>query len=217
MKFLFDLFPVILFFIVFRIGEGHQEAAHALVTQYMGGLISGGAVPAAQAPIMLATAVGIVATLLQIGYLLVRRRKVDGMLWLSLGVIVVMGGLTIYFHDENFIKWKPTILYGAFALALFVAQVGMRNNLMRKVMQEQISLPDAVWARLGYAWMAFFAFQGVLNLLMAFVVFKDNTSAWVSYKMFGATGLFFVFVVVQTLMLSKYIQEPGQEQGRGDA
>jgi intracellular septation protein len=217
MKFLFDLFPVILFFIVFRIGEGHQEAAHALVTQYMGGFISGGAVAAAQAPIMLATAVGIVATLLQIGYLLVRGRKVDGMLWLSLGVIAVMGGLTIYFHDENFIKWKPTILYGAFALALFVSQVGMRKNLMRKVMQEQISLPDAVWSWVGFAWMLFFAFQGVLNLVMAFVVFKDNTSAWVSYKMFGATGLFFAFVVAQTLMLSKYIQEPAQGQGRRDA
>jgi intracellular septation protein len=217
MKFLFDLFPVILFFIVFRLGEGHQEAAHGFVTHYMGGLISGGAVPAAQAPIMLATAVGIVATLLQIGYLLVRGRKVDGMLWLSLGVIAVMGGLTIYFHDENFIKWKPTILYLAFALALFVAQVGMRNNLMRKVMEEQISLPDAVWARLGYAWMLFFAFQAVLNLVMAFVVFRDDTSAWVSYKMFGATGLFFAFVVGQTLVLSRYIHEPEQEQGRGDA
>ena len=217
MKFLFDLFPVILFFIVFRLGEGHQEAAHGFVTQYMGGLIAGGAVPAAQAPIMLATAVGIVATLLQIGYLLVRGRKVDGMLWLSLGVIAVMGGLTIYFHDDNFIKWKPTILYLAFALALFVAQVGMRNNLMRKVMEEQISLPDPVWARLGYAWMLFFVFQAVLNLVMAFVVFKDNTSAWVSYKMFGATGLFFAFVVGQTLVLSRYMHEPEQEQGRGDA
>jgi intracellular septation protein len=217
MKFLFDLFPLILFFIVYRLGDGHQEAAHALVTQYMGGFISGGAIAAAQAPIMLATAVTIIATLLQIGYLLVRGRKVDGMLWMSLGVIVVMGGLTIYFHDENFMKWKPTILYGAFALALFVAQVGMRKNLMRKAMQEQISLPDAVWARLGYAWMLFFVFQAALNQVMAFVVFKDNTSAWVSYKMFGATGLFFVFVVAQTLMLSKYIQEPAQDQGRRDA
>jgi intracellular septation protein len=215
MKFLFDFFPIILFFAVFRYGEGHHEAAHALVTQYMGGLISGGTVAAAQAPIMLATAVGIIATLLQIGYLLVRGRKVDGMLWMSLGVILVMGGLTIYFHDENFIKWKPTILYGAFALALFVSQVVMRKNLMRKMMQEQISLPDAIWNRVGFAWMLFFAFQGVLNLVMAFVVFKDNTSAWVSYKMFGVTGLFFAFVVAQTLMLSKYIQEPAPEQGQG--
>jgi intracellular septation protein len=173
----------------------------------MGGLIAGGNVSPEQSPIMLATAVGIVATVLQIVYLIARGRKVDGMLWLSLGVIVVMGGLTIYFHDDNFIKWKPTILYFAFALALLVAQLGFRTNLMRKVMEEQVKLPEAVWSRVGYAWILFFAFQGVLNLVMAFVVFKGNTSAWVSYKMFGATGLFFAFVVIQTLMLSKHIQE----------
>jgi intracellular septation protein len=207
MKFLFDLFPVILFFIVFKLGETHQEAAHALAIQYMGGLVAGGSVTPEQSPIMLATAVGIVATVLQIAYLIVRGRKVDGMLWLSLGVIVVMGGLTIYFHDENFIKWKPTILYFAFALALLVAQLGFRTNLMRKVMEEQVKLPESVWARVGYAWIGFFLFQGVLNLVMAFVVFKGNTSAWVSYKMFGATGLFFAFVVIQTLMLSKHMTE----------
>lgn len=207
MKFLFDLFPVILFFLVYKLGETHQEAAHALAIQYMGGLVAGGSITPEQSPIMLATAVGIVATVLQIVYLLVRGRKVDGMLWLSLGVITVMGGLTIYFHDENFIKWKPTILYFAFALALLVAQLGFRTNLMRKVMEEQVKLPDSVWARVGFAWIGFFLFQGVLNLVMAFVVFKGNTSAWVSYKLFGATGLFFAFVVIQTLMLSKHITE----------
>jgi intracellular septation protein len=207
MKFLFDLFPVILFFVVFKFADGHQEAAHALAVQYMGGLIAGGNLAPEQSPVILATAVGIIATVLQILYLLARKRKVDGMLWLSLGVIVVMGGLTIYFHDDSFIKWKPTIFYWASALALLIAQCGFRNNLMRKVMEEQVKLPEAVWSRVGYAWILFFAFQGVLNLLMAFVVFKGNTSAWVSYKMFGATGLFFAFVVIQTLMLSKHIQE----------
>jgi intracellular septation protein len=207
MKFLFDLFPVILFFVVYKFANGNQEAAHALAIQYMGGLISGGNVAAEQSPIMLATAVGIVATVLQIGYLIARGRKVDGMLWLSLGVIVVTGGATIYFHDENFIKWKPTILYWAFALALFVAQFGFRNNLMRKVMEAQVKLPENVWNRVGFAWMLFFAAMGVLNLVMAFVVFKGNTGAWVSFKLFGFTGIFFAFVVVQTLMLSKHIQE----------
>lgn len=207
MKFLFDLFPVILFFLVFKLGEGHQEAAHALVAQYLGGLISGGHVTAAQSPILLATAVGILATALQIAYLLVRGRKVDGMLWLSLGVIAVMGGATIYFHDETFIKWKPTILYWAFALALSVAQFGFRNNLMRKVMEANIQLPDAVWDRVGYAWMAFLAAMGLLNLFVAFVVFKADTSAWVSFKLFGFTAIFFVFIFVQMLFLSKHIKE----------
>jgi len=207
MKFLFDLFPVILFFVVYKLGAGDQAAAHALAVQTMGGLISGGNVSPEQSPIMLATAVGIIATILQIGYLLARGKKVDGTLWLSLGVIVVTGGATIYFHDENFIKWKPTILYWVFALALFVAQFGFRNNLMRKVMEAQIKLPDSVWQRVGLAWMGFFAAMGVLNLVMAFIVFKGNTSAWVSFKLFGFTAIFFAFVIVQTLMLSKHIQE----------
>ena len=218
MKFLFDLLPVILFFIVYKFADGHQEAAHALAVQYMGGLISGGSITAEQSPIMLATAVGIVATVLQILYLLARGRKVDGMLWLSLGVIVVTGGATIYFHDQTFIMWKPTILYWAFALALFVAQVGFRNNLMRKVMEAQIRLPDAVWSKVGYAWMTFFAAIGVLNLVMAFIVFKGNTGAWVNFKLFGITGIFFAFIIVQTLMLSKYIEDQEQPgHGKGDA
>jgi intracellular septation protein A len=97
MKFLFDLFPVLLFFAVFKWGEGNQEAAHTLVSHYMSGLISGGAIIKAQAPIMLATVVGIAATAFQIAYLLLRRRKVDAMLWVSLIVIVFFGGATIYF------------------------------------------------------------------------------------------------------------------------
>ena len=218
MKFLFDLLPVILFFVVYKFADGHQEAAHALAVQTMGGLISGGSVTPEQSPIMLATLVGIVATVLQILYLLARGRKVDGMLWLSLGVILVTGGATIYFHDQTFIMWKPTILYWVFALALFVAQVGFRNNLMRKVMEAQIRLPDAVWAKVGYAWMTFFAAIGVLNLVMAFIVFKGNTGAWVNFKLFGITGIFFAFIVVQTLMLSKYIEDQEQPgHGKGDA
>jgi intracellular septation protein len=207
MKLLFDLFPVILFFVVYKFADGHHEAAHAFAVQYLGGLVADGAVTPAQSPIMLATLAGIVATVVQIAYLLARGRKVDGTLWLSLGVIVLTGGATIYFHDENFIKWKPTILYWGFALALFVGQVLFRNNLMRKVMEAQIKLPDAVWARVGYAWMVFFALVGVLNLVMAFIVFKGDTGAWVSFKLFGVTGIFFAFIVIQTLMLSKYIQE----------
>jgi intracellular septation protein len=207
MKFLFDLFPVILFFAVFKWGEGHQDAAHGVVSQYFSGLISGGTVAAAQAPVILATVVGIIATVLQIAYLLVRGRKVDGMLWLSLGVIAVMGGATIYFHDDNFIKWKPTILYWAFAVVLLVGQVFLKKNLMRSAMEKTMKLPEPIWPRLNYAWMWFFVAMGLLNLFVAFVVFKGNTGAWVSFKLFGFTGIFFAFVVGQTLVLSKYIVE----------
>lgn len=207
MKFLFDLFPVLLFFGVYKYGDNHQDWAHRMTVEYLGPLIAGGAVPPGQSAILLATAVAIIASALQVGYLLARGRKVDNMLWLSLAVILVAGGATIYFHDDLFIKWKPTILYWAFALALFIAQVFYRKNLMRSVMEANITLPDPVWSRLGYVWILFFVGMGLLNLLMAFVVFRTDTGAWVSFKLFGFTGIFVAFVVIQTMMLSKYIKE----------
>ncbi|WP_091876001.1 septation protein A [Massilia yuzhufengensis] len=206
MKFLFDMLPVILFFGMYKYGESNQEWAHGIVTNQLGFLISG-AVPASQSPILLATVVTILATVLQIAYLLARRRKVDGMLWLSLGVVVVAGGATIYFHDDTFIKWKPTILYWAFGAALLLAHLIYRKNLMRSALGAAMNLPEAVWTRVLYAWIAFFVALGLLNLLMAFVVFSNDTGAWVSFKLFGITGILFAFIVIQSLFLSKHIQE----------
>lgn len=207
MKFLFDFFPILLFFGVFKLGERNPEGAHAIVTEYLSGLISGGAIPVSQGPIILATVVVILATLAQIAYVKLRGRKVDGMLWISLAVITVFGGATIYFHDENFIKWKPTILYWVFGFALAISQFGFRKNLIRQVMEQNIKLPEPVWAKVGLSWMVFFFLLGVLNLVAAFVIFRADTSAWVSFKLFGLTGIFFAFIVGQTLFLSKYIEE----------
>jgi intracellular septation protein len=205
MKFLFDMFPVILFFGVFKWGEGHAASAQAMVGQYLSGLVSGGSVGLEQAPILLATAVAILATIAQIGYLLVRGRKVDGMLWVSLAIIVVFGGATIYFHNEAFIKWKPTVLYWVFALALVGAQFIMGKNLIRLMMKAQIDLPDAIWTRLNMAWATFFAAMGVVNL---YIAFNFPTSTWVNFKLFGFMGMMIAFVVAQTMFLSKYIKDP---------
>jgi intracellular septation protein len=207
MKFLFDFFPILLFFGVFKLGERNPEAAHGIVTEYLSGLISGGTIAVSQGPIILATVVVILATLAQIAYVKLRGRKVDGMLWVSLAVITVFGGATIYFHDDTFIKWKPTILYWVFALALAVAQFGFRKNLIRQVMEPNIKLPDPVWGKVVLSWMAFFFLIGVLNLVAAFMIFRSDTSAWVSFKLFGLTGIFFAFVIGQTMFLSKYIEE----------
>lgn len=206
MKFLFDMFPVILFFGVFKWGEGHADAAQAMVGQYLSGLVSGGSVGPEQAPILLATAVAIVATIAQIAYLLIRGRKVDGMLWVSLAIIVVFGGATIYFHNEAFIKWKPTVLYWVFAVVLIGAQLTMGKNLIRLMMKAQIDLPDPVWTRLNLAWAGFFAAMGALNL---YIAFNFPTSVWVNFKLFGFMGLMIAFVVAQTMFLSKYIKDPG--------
>jgi intracellular septation protein len=204
MKFLFDLFPVILFFSVFKWGEGHAATAQSVVGQYLSGFVSGGVVPESQAPILLATAVAIVATVAQIIYLLARGKKVDGMLWLSLAIIVFFGGATIYFHNETFIKWKPTVLYWCFGAVLLVSQILFKKNLIRTMMQHQMALPDVVWQRLSLVWAGFFMMMGVLNL---YVAFSFPTSTWVNFKLFGGMGLMFAFVVGQSVYLSKYMKD----------
>lgn len=204
MKFLFDLFPVILFFAMFKWGEGHAANAQAIVTQYLSGAVSGGVVSATQAPILLATAIAIVATIGQIAYLLARSKKVDPMLWVSLLIIGFFGGATIYFHNETFIKWKPTVLYWCFGAALFISQAILKKNLIRKMMEQQIKLPDMVWDRLSLAWSSFFFVMGCINL---YVAFTFPTATWVNFKLFGGMGLMFAFVIAQSMFLSKYMKD----------
>ncbi|MEY3899819.1 MAG: septation protein A [Burkholderiaceae bacterium] len=205
MKLLFDLFPVILFFAVFKFAGAQPEAAQAFASHYLAFLVADGEITAQQAPILLSTAVAILATLAQVLWLLLRRRHVDTMLWVSLVIIVVFGGATIYFHDEMFIKWKPTVLYWCFALALIGAQLVLRKNLIRSLMGQQMSLPDPVWDKLNLAWSAFFAAMGALNL---YIAFNFPLELWVNFKMFGFIGLMIAFVIAQTAYLSRYLKEP---------
>lgn len=205
MKFLFDLFPVILFFSVFKWGESHTDAASSLASAYLSGFVSGGTVTASLAPILLATVLAFLATLAQIAYLLARRKKVDGMLWMSFAIITLFGSATIYFQNEAFIKWKPTILYWCIAAAFFISQIFLKKNLIRVSMEQQITLPDKVWQRLSLAWIIFFSALGVINL---YVAFNFSTSTWASFKLFGGLGLTFAFIIGQTFFLSKYIEEP---------
>ncbi|MFZ5509028.1 MAG: septation protein A [Pseudomonadota bacterium] len=199
MKFLFDLFPVILFFLTYKFANGNLEGAAAFA-----GSLLGAGIAAAQAPILLATAVAILATFAQVGWLLARGRKVDVMLWVSLGIIVVFGGATLAFHNPTFIKWKPTVLYWLFAAVLLGSALFLRKNLIRKLLGEQLTLPDHVWTQLNGAWIAFFVFMGVANLYVAYS-FSEN--AWVNFKLYGGMGLMLAFVVVQGVMLAKYIEE----------
>lgn len=205
MKLLFDLFPVILFFAVFKFAGAQPDAAQAFAAQYLMFLVADGEITAKQAPILLATAVAILATLGQVLWLLLRRRHVDTMLWVSLVIIVVFGGATIYFHDEMFIKWKPTVLYWCFALALLGAQLLMRKNLIRSLMGKQMTLPDPVWDKLNLAWSAFFAAMGALNL---YIAFNFPLELWVNFKMFGFIALMVAFVIAQTAYLSRHLKEP---------
>ncbi len=208
MKLIFDLFPVILFFLAYSVGKRVPDTAAGLVSGLLSLLGLGSQVNPEQAPILLATAVAILATLGQVGWLLARKRKVDRMLWISLAIIVVMGGATIALRDPTFIKWKPTVLYWAFAAVLLGAEWLFQRNLIRSMMAQQITLPDAVWARLNLSWGAFFLLMGALNL---YVAYHFSESDWVNFKLFGGTGLMLLFVLAQGLVLARYAQD---EQGK---
>ena len=145
MKFLFDLFPVVLFFLAFKLFD-----------------------------IYIATATAIAATFLQIGWLKWRGRKVDTMMWVTLVIIVVFGGATLALHDETFIKWKPTVLYWLFGAVLAAAELAFRKNLIRAALAEQVTLPDRVWTRLNWSWAGFFVLMGAANLYVAFNFSTDT-------------------------------------------
>ena len=175
MKFLFDIFPVILFFIAFKF-----------------------------AGIYVATAIAIVATFAQIGWVWFRKRKIDTMLWVSLAVITVFGGATLLLHDETFIKWKPTVLYWLFGITLLVAELVFRKNLIKAMMGSQMELPDVAWRKLNLSWAGFFTVMGVLNL---YVAFNYSTDTWVNFKLFGGTGLLLLFAVLQAFVLSRHMDD----------
>ena len=139
MKFLFDLLPVLLFFVAFKLAD-----------------------------IYVATAVAIATTFVQVALLKLRGKRVDAMLWASLTIIGVFGGATLALQDETFIKWKPTVLYWLLGAVLGGAALVFRRNLIRAMLSEQVQLPDPVWSRLNWSWVGFFVFMGALNLYVAY-------------------------------------------------
>jgi intracellular septation protein len=142
----------------------------------------------------------------QIAWFRFKNGQVEPMQWVRLAIIVVFGGATIYFHNDAFIKWKPTVLYWVFAVVLAGAQVLVRKNPIRMMMASQVDLPSVVWDRLNLAWAAFFAAMGAINL---YVAYNFPTSTWVNFKLFGFMGLMIAFVVAQSMFLSKYIKDAG--------
>jgi len=175
MKFLSDLFPVLLFFGAYWFSRD----------------------------MFIATAVAMAATLLQVASAWLRHRKVETMQWVSLGLIVVLGGATLLLHDKHFIMWKPTVLYWIMGTGLLIGELAGKNGI-RALVGQQMELPAAVWRKLNYAWVAFFALMGALNL---FVAYRFSEDIWVNFKLFGGLGLMFAFVIAQSLFLSKYLEE----------
>ncbi len=204
MKILLDFLPILLFFATFKYAEAHQEWAAAFATEHLGFLVAGGQVGTTEAPVLLSTVVVIIASLAQVAWLKARGKKVDLMLWISLALVVVLGGLTVWLHSETFIKWKPTGLYWAMGLSFLISQFVFRRNLLKLMLGEQLQLPEQVWTRLSLAWAGFFAFMGVLNL---WVAFNFSTSTWVNFKLFGGIGLMLLFTLAQGLYISRHLPE----------
>jgi len=204
MKLLFDMFPVALFFAAFKLAELDPAAAAAAATHWFGWLAAGGDIGEKEAPVMWATVATIAGTSFQVIWLLLRRKRIEPMLWISLAIVVVFGGATLWFHNDVFIKWKPTVLYWASAAALGIGQWGFERNFIRKMMGAEINLPDPVWLRLLMAWMGFFALMGCVNLAVAFT---QPTEVWVNFKLFGSMGLMLVFVIAQALWLGRHLPQ----------
>lgn len=200
MKLLFDLFPVILFFTAFK----YSEKSPAAAAEWLGQLPGIGVVDAAQAPILVATLVVILATFAQIAWVWFRHGKVDKMLWISLVLVVVFGGMTLVFKNDQFIKWKPTLLYWIFAGSMGVAALIFKKNAIRSMLGEQMQLPEPVWTRVNASWIGFFIFMGAANL---FIAHNFSTDIWVDFKLFGGMGLLLAFVIIQGFVLSRYIEE----------
>lgn len=192
MKFLYDLFPLLLFFAAFKF--------YGIYT---------------------ATAVAIAASFVQVGAYWLKRRRFETMHLVTLGVIAVFGGLTLALHDDTFIKWKPTLVYWILG-ALTLGSHLNRRTIIQRMLEAHVALPDAVWRRLNFGWGVFFMFLGGLNLYVAFYYGLGldeaaRTATWVSFKVFGLMGLTFAFVIAQAVYLARHVQEkPGERDSSND-
>ena len=173
MKFIADFFPILLFFGAYHLYD-----------------------------IYVATAVAVVAAFVQVGYQYLRHHQVPTMHWVTLGLLVVFGGLTLLLRDPTFIKWKPTVVNWLFAAAFLVAPLVTSRTLIERLMSHAVTLPDFAWRRLNVAWIIFFFVLGALNL---FVAYRFEETVWVNFKLFGLMGLTLLFAVAQGFYLVRHM------------
>ena len=171
MKFFYDLLPVILFFVAYKIYD-----------------------------IFVATAVAIIATLAQIAIVYLKHRKLEKMLVFNGLMISILGGLTILLKDKYFIMWKPSVIYWAFALALLFADQFFNRNLVQLALGKQMELSKIVWRKINIFTALFFIFLGFVNL---FVAYNYSENTWVNFKLFGLTGLLFLYMIAIAIYISK--------------
>ena len=191
MKFLIDFFPVLAFFIAFKIPENTEQG------------------------IYLATATIIVATLLQLAINWVIYRRFEKAHVITFAVVLVFGGATLWLHDERFIKWKPTIVVWIFAVIALASEFIGDKNLFRRfigMVDENINVPDFVWSRLNLTWVVFFILVGLLNL---YVAFNYDRAVWVDFKVIGLTLINVLFMGGQIFYLFRYIKDAPEQVEKG--
>lgn len=189
MKLFFDFLPIVLFFIAYKLGGGEYSFNGQLY--YVEGIYA-------------ATAVMIVATLVQVSYSWLRHRTVERAHIITLALVVLLGGLTLWLQNPDFIKWKPTAVNWLFALVFIGAYLFTDKSLLERMMGEHIQLPGKIWARLNVAWIVFFTASGVANL---YVAFNFDEATWVNFKLFGMLGLTIAFVIAQSIYLARHAVE----------
>ena len=180
MKLLFDFFPILLFFIVYKI-----------------------------AGIYTATAVAMLASITQVALNRIKFQRYEKMHLISLAIIMVLGGATLFFHNPWFIKWKPTGIYWISALVFYSSSFIGSKPIIQKMMEANVSLESKIWHRLNAAWSLFFVVMGALNL---YVAYYYDTDSWVNFKLFGGVGFTLLFVLIQALYLTKHMDEKGLEK-----
>lgn len=174
MKFLFDFFPIVLFFIAYKF--------YGIYT---------------------ATSVAMVASIAQVSAFWLKQRRFESMHIVTLITILFLGGATLLFHNELFIKWKPTAINWTFALILLGSQFIGQKNIIQKLLEKNVTLPHKIWNRLNISWVIFLTLMGVINL---YVAYSFNTDIWVNFKLFGVLGLTILFTIIQAVYLSRHVE-----------
>lgn len=176
MQLVFDLFPVVIFFVVYQISKD----------------------------ILLATGILMIAMILQFGILKIFKKPIQKMHWISLILILILGGATLLLQDKIYIQWKPTVINWLFGIVFLLSPLVGGKSLLERLVSENLTLPKKVWNRLNIAWASFFILLGFVNIWV-FENFSEAT--WVNFKLFGILGLTIVFVVLQGFYISKYLPE----------
>lgn len=207
MKLLYDFFPVLLFFVVYKFyGEIPAGAIEAVNVLPFMSLVPGRAGDA----IFLATAVAIAASAIQVSAYWLKNRRFEKMHLISLGVITLFGGASLILDNPWFIKWKPTVAYWLFAAAFLGSRYIGQRTLAERLMGHAISVPAPVWRRVNLGWAGFFIFAGCANL---YVAYRFSESTWVDFKLFGLLSLTLLFVFAQALYLARFMQQEQEESG----